>query len=57
MVVSLVVLVAWVMMGCGCVWFDHYVIAHKLDWINIPMVAFLILIPCFPFIFHWCGLF
>ena len=57
MVASLIVLMVWIMIGCGCVWFDHYVVSHELDLINVPMIMFLVLIPCLPFIFHWCGLF
>ena len=57
MVASLIVLMTWVIIGCSGIWFDHYIINHKLDLINVPMVIFIVLTPCFPFIFHWCSLF
>lgn len=57
MVASLVVLVMWNVLGVIGLWFeDAFVKARKCD-VNAPMVLFLVLIPCLPFIFHLCGLF
>ena len=53
MVVSVIIIILWLglgIVGIACDKNDNMIT-------NFPMILFIVFVPFFPFIFHWCGLF
>lgn len=52
MTTALIFVSIWILIGLSGSIFDDY-----FEIVNVPIIIFMVLLPFFPFIFHWCGLF
>ena len=51
MILSLIIIILWLLLGMTGIALDKKV---NMNW---AIIIYLVLVPVFPFIFHWCGLF